>query len=131
MLLKSFILTAYLLLFLLCKNKRSTSMHTLTRAFALLPPCLVHRCIEKNSVFINDFLANISCHKTLCLVFLFGVTSPLHACAKHKIITLWLIMVTLRVTIKGFALACKRFALDRNPKGYHGPPKAALAVCAF
>ena len=49
-------------------------------------------CIEKNSVFINAFLANISCHKTLCFVFLFGVTFPLHACAKHKIITRRVIM---------------------------------------
>ena len=29
-------------------------------------------------------------------------------------------MVSLWETIKGFALACKREALDCNPSGYHG-----------
>ena len=32
-------------------------------------------------------------------------------------------MVSLRETIKGFALACKREALDRPPPGDHGNPK--------
>jgi len=81
MVLKFFILTACL-----CKAQACTHspVHLLCYPLAL--------CIEKNFVFINTFLANISCHKTLRLVFLFGVTSPLHACAKHKILILWVLM---------------------------------------
>ena len=41
-------------------------------------------------------------------------------------------MVTLRVTIKGSALACLCFAQDCPPSGDHGPPKGdnqALCAC--
>ena len=79
MLLKSKILTAYLLLFLLRKKKEAQACTHSPVHFICYPLAL---CIEKNSVFINAFFVNISWHKTLCLVFLFGVTSPLHACAK-------------------------------------------------
>ncbi len=93
-------------------------------------------CIEKNSVFRNAFLASISCHKTVCLVFLFGVTSPLHARAKHRILTLWVIMVSLRETIKGKALDLVRSTsmhalcpcMQANIFGLF--LKAAQAVCA-
>ena len=51
-----------------------------------------------------------------------------HACAKRMIVPRRGTMVTLRVTIKGFALACKGKALDCFPKGNNGNFSEFLSI---
>ena len=61
-------------------------------------------------------------------LFLLRKNNNKHACARHKIITLWVNTVTPRVTIKRFALACLCKAQNSFPLRNHGKPNAFFKI---
>ena len=73
-------------------------------------------------IFLHFFDKPITNHKFV-IKFLLSVSYFFNSCKRKALdCTLRGTMVSLRETIKGFALACMREAHDCNPSGYHDHP---------